>query len=215
MDTMNDFDNRPMPPLPATKVSVPRHTTAWLGVQTLVIAVFSAIIALIADGIGDYGAERQSQGLLSESSSLMVSDSASYCFALIAISLISITLIEVAFRKYVNYLQYALIGCALGLFYLMLLALAEFVPFWAAYGIVTVITAGLITLFVKGITANVKAAGLTAGILVVEYAVILILIYIGSLALLIGSILLFVIIALAMYFTLRMRQTADGELIIK
>lgn len=121
MDTMNDFANRPMPPLPATKVSVPRHTTAWLGVQTLVIAVFSAIIALIADGIGDYGAERQSQGLLSESSSLMVSGSASYCFALIAISLISITLIEVAFRKYVNYLQYALIGCALGLFYLMLL----------------------------------------------------------------------------------------------
>lgn len=165
MDTMNDFANRPMPPLPATKVSVPRHTTAWLGVQTLVIAVFSAIIALIADGIGDYGAERQSQGLLSESSSLMVSDSASYCFALIAISLISITLIEVAFRKYVNYLQYALIGCALGLFYLMLLALAEFVPFWAAYGIVTVMTAGLITLFVKGITANVKAAGSPQGFL--------------------------------------------------
>ncbi|MDE5720587.1 MAG: cell envelope integrity protein CreD [Paramuribaculum sp.] len=196
-------------------VSAPHHTTAWLGVQTLVIAVFSAIMALIADGIGDYGVERQSQGLLSESSSLMVSDSASYCFALIAISLISLTLIEVAFRKHTNLLQYALIGCALGLFYLMLLALAEFVPFWASYSIVTVMTAGLITVFVKGITSSVKAMWLTAGILVAEYAVILLLIYIGSLALLIGSILLFVIIALAMYFTLRMRQTAEGELIIK
>lgn len=215
MDTMHDFDGPQMPPVPPIKESTPRHTTAWLGAQTLVIAVFSAIMALIADGIGDYGVERQSQGLLSESSSLMVSDSASYCFALIAISLISITLIEVAFRKHINYLQYALIGCALGLFYLMLLALAEFVPFWASYSIVTVMTAGLITVFVKGITSSVKAMWLTAGILAAEYAVILLLIYIGSLALLIGSILLFVIIALAMYFTLRMRQTADGELIIK
>lgn len=215
MDTMHDFDGPQMPPVPPAMVSAPRHTTAWLGAQTLVIAVFAAIMALIANGIGDYGVERQSQGLLSESSSLMVSDSASYCFALIAISLISITLIEVAFRKHINYLQYALIGCALGLFYLMLLALAEFVPFWASYSIVTVMTAGLITVFVKGITSSVKAMWLTAGILAAEYAVILLLIYIGSLALLIGSILLFVIIALAMYFTLRMRQTAEGELIIK
>lgn len=215
MDTMHNLDGSQMPPVPPAMVSAPRHTTAWLGVQTLVIAVFSAIMALIADGIGDYGVERQSQGLLSESSSLMVSDSASYCFALIAISLISLTLIEVAFRKHINLLQYALIGCALGLFYLMLLALAEFVPFWASYSIVTIMTAGLITVFVKGITSSVKAMWLTAGILVAEYAVILLLIYIGSLALLIGSILLFVIIALAMYFTLRMRQTAEGELIIK
>lgn len=214
MEPMHTFDGQSVPPVPPA-ASSPRHTTAWLGIQTLVIAVIAGIMALIANGISGYGAERQSMGLLSETSNAMLSDSAGYCFALISITLISLTLIEVAFRKHINYLQYALMGCALGLFYLLLLAMAEFMPFWCAYCIVTLMTAGLITLFVRGITANARAVTLTAAILAAEYAVILVLIYIGSLALLIGSLLLFVIIALAMYFTLRMRQTSEGELIIK
>ena len=75
-------------------------------------------------------------------------------------------------------------------------------------------TIGLITLFVKGITHNVKAVGMTAGILVLEYGLMFILIKLGSMALLTGSIVLFLLIALAMYFTLKLKVVND-ELTIK
>lgn len=79
---------------------------------------------------------------------------------------------------------------------------------------VCVMTIGLITLFVKGITHNVKAVGMTAGILVLEYGLMFILIKLGSMALLTGSIVLFLLIALAMYFTLKLKVVND-ELTIK
>ena len=75
-------------------------------------------------------------------------------------------------------------------------------------------TIGLITLLVKGITHNVKAVGMTAGILVLEYGLMFILIKLGSMALLTGSIVLFLLIALAMYFTLKLKVVND-ELTIK
>ncbi|WP_144487845.1 inner membrane CreD family protein, partial [Bacillus pumilus] len=78
-------------------------------------------------------------------------------------------------------------GCALCLFFLLLLAMAEKMPFYIAYAIVTVMTVGLIGTFVKGIMAYTKAVVLTAGILIVEYGIILLLLYMGSMALLIGS----------------------------
>lgn len=123
-------------------------------------------------------------------------------------------LVEVAFRKGINYLQYALIGMALTLFYLLLLAISEKLAFGWSYAIVSVMTIGLIALFVKGITQNLKAVGLSTGILVVEYALMFILIKLGSMALLIGSLSLFLLIALAMYFTLKLK-VENEELILK
>ena len=81
--------------------------------------------------------------------------------------------------------------------------------FVGSYAVVCVMTIGLITLFVKGITHNLKAVGMTAGILIVEYTVIFLLIKLGSMALLIGSIILFLLIALAMYFTLKLKVEND------
>ena len=92
--------------------------------------------------------------------------------------------------------------------------MAEKMPFYIAYAIVTVMTVGLIGTFVKGIMAYTKAVVLTAGILIVEYGIILLLLYMGSMALLIGSLSLFVITAIAMYFTLRLK-VIDRELTIQ
>ena len=75
-------------------------------------------------------------------------------------------------------------------------------------------TIGLIALFIKGITRTRKAVGLSSGILIVEYGLMFLLIKLGSMALLVGSLSLFLLIALAMYFTLKLKVENDG-LVIK
>lgn len=55
---------------------------------------------------------------------------------------------------------------------------------------------------------------MAGGILVLEYGLMFMLIKLGSMALLIGSIVLFLLIALAMYFTLKLKVVND-ELTIK
>ena len=200
------------PKLPV--VPEPKYTMRWLGLQTIFVLGISIIFTMIASGIDSLAESRAELTLLSEAASTLVSNSTGYCFAITAISLFSLTLIEIGFRKPVNYLQYGLIGCALCLFFLLLLAMAEKMPFYIAYAIVTAMTVGLIGTFVRGIMARTKAVALTAGILIVEYGIMLLLLYMGSMALLIGSLSLFVILAIAMYFTLKLK-VIDRELTIQ
>ena len=187
----------------------PKYTMRWLGLQSLYVLGLTLILTLIANGIDGFASTRVDGGLLKVPVYNMLTQSIAYFFGVIAITLMSLVLVEIMFRKNINYLQYALIAVALTLFYLLLLAMSEKMPFAGSYAVVCVMTIGLITLFVKGITQNIKAVGMTAGILIAEYAVIFILIRLGSMALLIGSVILFLLIALAMYFTLRLKVEND------
>lgn len=192
----------------------PKYTMSWLGLQTLFVLGIAFVLALVAGGIDSFAYGRVESGLLHDARYTLLSQSIVYCFAVIAITSISLVLIEVAFRKSINYLQYALIAIALTLFYLLLLALSEHLAFGLSYAIVSVMTIGLIALFIKGITQNIKAVSLTVGILVAEYALIFVLVKLGRMALLIGSLSLFIVIALAMYFTLKLK-VENEELTIK
>lgn len=196
---------------PAAPKKQYKYTMGWLGLHTLFALVMAGVFSLTANGIDSLGATRVRAGLLSAASRSLLTESTLYSFAVIAISTVSLMLIEVAYRKRINYLQYGLIGCALCLFYLLLLSMSELMPFVAAYIIVAAMTVGLIGFFVKGLTGNRKAVGIAAGILTAEYAVILLLLYLGSTALLVGSLVLFALIALAMYFTLKLKLV-DEEL---
>lgn len=210
----SDFQSPTTPAPQIPEIQEPKYTMNWLGLQTLFVIGISLIFTLIASGISSLASSRAELNLLSEAAQTMVSNSTGYCFAVCAISLLSLTLIEIAFRKAINYLQYGLIGCALCLFFLLLLAMAEKMPFYIGYGVVTAMTVGLIGTFVKGIMGKMKAVLLTVVILLVEYALILLLLYMGSLALLIGSLSLFAILAVAMYFTLKLK-VINSELTIQ
>lgn len=146
----------------------PKYTMRWLGLQSIYVLGIAFVLAIIASGIDTFASERVGKGLLFSARYTLLANSIVYCFAVIAITSMSLMLVEVAFRKEINYLQYALIGMALTLFYLLLLAISEQLPFLWSYLIVTAMTIGLIVLFVKGITKNIKAVGIMAGILVVE-----------------------------------------------
>lgn len=194
--------------------SKPRYTRSWLGLHCLFALISALFLACAALFVEFYASSRVKDGLLGDSSYRLLSDSVGYCFWLIAISTISIMLIELTFRKSISYIQYTLTSFALTLFYLLLLAMSEHLRFSFSYAIVSVMTIGLISLFVKGIIQKGKAVAMTVAILATEYAVMFLLIRMGSLALLLGSLMLFALIACAMYLTLRLRME-NNEIVIK
>lgn len=192
----------------------PRYSIRRLGIKILFIFLVSFILGLVAGGIDALATGRENSGLLSKENYQLVTNSTSYCFALIFITSLTLVLLEVAFRKEINYLQYALIGCALCLFYLLLLSVSELIPFLPSFLIAALMTVALISIFVNGITEKVKTMVITTAVLTAEYALIYILASIDSMALLIGSLSMFALIALAMYFTIKLK-IENNELILK
>lgn len=192
----------------------PRYTKQWLALQLLYVFITAGILSLVAAGISSIAQERVDFGLLEEGHYELVRQSASYCFGIVIVTLASVMLIEISFRRSVNILQYILIGCALCIFYLLLVAMTEHMPFIAAYSIVTLMTVALVTIFMRAITHKRLATVRTAVVLLAEYAVMLALLYLGSMALLIGSLLLFAFIAVAMYFTIKVRMENE-EIVLK
>lgn len=194
--------------------SEPKYTKMWLTLQIIYTFVIAGILTAITMGISSLADARFENGLLREAHFLMLGEATNYCFAVIAVTLMTITLIELAFRRGTNVFQSVLIGCALCLFYLLLLSMTEHMPFWGAYIIVSAMTIGLISWFINAITRKRKATMTLAAILAGEYAIMFLLVSLGSMLLLVGSILLFLMIALAMYLTLRLKLE-DEELILK
>lgn len=187
----------------------PRYTIHWLCVQSVAAFVISGILTLFSFGINSLAHTRLNSELLTHRAFDHFSDSLTFCFFLLIISLFSIMFVELNFRKRVNLLQYSLIGCGLLLSFLLMLSFTEFIPFWAAYMIAMAMTIALIAVFVKAIFERVKAASMITSILLVEYALMFALVYIGSAALLVGSISLFIILAVAMYFTIKLKVVDD------
>jgi inner membrane protein len=100
--------------------------------------------------------------------------------------------------------QYLLIGAALIVFYLLLLSLSEQIAFAAAYGIAAAATVALVSAY----AASVLHAGLrgAAGIglwLSALYGVLFVLLRLEDLALLVGSVFVFLVLAAVMYLTRR------------
>lgn len=187
---------------------------SWLGLHTLFALLAACVMALIAAAIDSLSGARLSSGLLLQSNAALVSDATSYCFVVTLLTLMSLMLVEIKFRKPVNYIQYGLVTCALGLFFLLLLSLSEPFKFIWAYVIVCVMTISLLGWFVHGMMRARKAVNMIVLILFVEYAAVLLLLYMGNLALLVGCLILFVVLAFAMYFTLKLKMV-DNELTLK
>lgn len=97
--------------------------------------------------------------------------------------------------------QYFLVGGALCLFYLLLLSISEQAPFAVAYSIASAATVALISLYSAALLRNRwRVLGLF-GVLTMLYGYLYVLLQLEDWALLMGSIGLFLILALVMYTT--------------
>ncbi len=127
--------------------------------------------------------------------------SAKYAILIILLTFAVIFFVEIMDKKRIHVLQYLLIGLGLCLFYSLLLSMSEQMNFTLAYVISSVLTIGLISLYMRGIMKKKKPALIMGGLLLALYSYIYILIQLETLALLAGSLGLFVILAVLMYFS--------------
>ena len=127
--------------------------------------------------------------------------SVKYAILFIALTFLTIFLIDLLHHKNTHPLQYALTGLALCIFYILLVSISEHSNFFIAYLISTVMTTGMIFLYAWSIFKSIKLATLLSTLLLAIYGFIFIIIQLESYALLAGSLGLFLILALVMYFT--------------
>ncbi len=99
--------------------------------------------------------------------------------------------------------QYLLVGCAIALFYLLLIAISEVSRFELAYGIATTSIITTVTLYSKAILGRIRrhAQWLIAGLLSILYVYLYVLLQLEDWSLLFGAIGLFVVLAVIMYVT--------------
>ena len=117
---------------------------------------------------------------------------------------------EIFQKKRIHPFQYLLIGLALCLFYSLLLSISEHTGFSIAYCIASVMTVALLTWYMTGVLKIKKTALTIGGLLAVLYLCIYILIQMETYALMAGSIGLFVILAIIMYYSQRINWNSQA-----
>lgn len=134
-----------------------------------------------------------------------------YGFLFIVLTFAGYFLFEVLAKIRLHPVQYGLIGAALAVFYLLLLAAAEVLGFALAY----LLAAGALALLVGAYSAAILQSarrGLGAGaMLAAIYALLYVLVASEQHALLLGAMVLLAVIAATMYLTRRVDWYGAGE----
>lgn len=132
-----------------------------------------------------------------------------YSILIIGLTFLVFYFIELLQRYSVHPLQYILIGVALCVFYTLLIALAEQLNFSIAYLIAGVLTILLVSVYTASVLRSSRLAAGIGGALSLLYGFIYVIIRSEDQALLMGSLGLFIILAIVMYFSRRIKW---GEL---
>ncbi|MFL6854404.1 MAG: inner membrane CreD family protein, partial [Sphingomicrobium sp.] len=126
-----------------------------------------------------------------------------YGFLFIGFTFMALLMFDIIAGVRVTSVEYLLMGAAIVLFFVLLLAFAEVIGFTAAYVVASAAIAGLNTAYSAAVLGSWKRGYVIGGLLIGLYAVLYILLGLEAFSLLIGSILLFVALAGVMYATRR------------
>lgn len=132
--------------------------------------------------------------------------SVKYAILIVLLTFVAVFFIELIKKKQVNPFQYLLVGLALVLFYTLLLSMSEVWGFNMAYIVAALMTTVLIALHMASIFKNRKQGFLIGALLSFLYMFIFILIQMESYALLVGSLGLFAILAVIMYYSKKVKS---------
>jgi len=126
-----------------------------------------------------------------------------YGFLFIGFTFLVLLMFDVIGGVRVSAVEYLLMGAALVLYFVLLLAFAEVIGFAPAYIVAAGAIAGMNTAYSAAILGSWRRAGFIGGLLVTLYGVLYILLSLEAYSLLIGSLLLFMALAGVMYATRR------------
>lgn len=124
-----------------------------------------------------------------------------YAILFIALTFMVFFFVEILNKKFIHPIQYILVGFALIIFFSLLLALTEHIKFNYAFIVSAIATLALVTAYVKAILKSNNLTFLITGVLAILYTFIFVIIQLQDFALLIGSIGLFIILGIVMYFS--------------
>ena len=124
-----------------------------------------------------------------------------YAVLFIALTFMVFFFVEILNKVFIHPIQYLLVGVALVVFFSLLLAFSEHMLFNLAYILSALLTLALVTMYTTAILKSRQLGLFICGILLVLYGFIFTIIQMEDYALLIGSIGIFVILAIVMYFS--------------
>lgn len=134
-----------------------------------------------------------------------------YGFLFIGFTFMALLMFDIIGGVRVSSVEYLLMGAALVLFFVLLLAFAEVIGFAAAYIVAAGAIAGLNTAYSAAVLGSWKRGYVIGGLLIGLYALLYILLGLEDFSLLIGSILLFIALAGVMYATRRIDWSGTAQ----
>ncbi len=127
-----------------------------------------------------------------------------YGILFVLLTFVGFALFELIKQLKIHPLQYLLVGLALAIFFLLLVSLSEHIPFWQAYLVSAAACIGLQGFYLSGVLRSWKYALVFSTMLTLLYGVLYLLLASETNSLLMGSLLLFGILAVIMWITRRM-----------
>jgi len=141
----------------------------------------------------------------------MVLRSAKYGILFLGLTFMTFFMFEVFRRFRIHPLQYFMVGGALSIFYLLLLALAEHIGFGPAYAAASLSVCALLGYYVAHIVRSTRVGGLFGGSILALYGLLFVILRSEDYALLMGTGLLFALLAGAMILTRKVDWYAIGR----
>ena len=127
--------------------------------------------------------------------------SVKYAVMFISLTFMIFFFVEVINKKRIHPIQYILVGLALVIFFTLLLSLSEHINFNLAYIIASIATIILITAYSRTIFKNNFLTILMGSVLLILYGFMYTILQLQDYSLLLGSIGLFIVLAIAMYLS--------------
>ena len=134
---------------------------------------------------------------------------AKYGMLFVFLTFLTFFFVEVLGDRRIHPVQYLLVGFAITLFYLLLLAFAEYIPFDGAYAVAAAAILSLVTLYARAVFGEWRLAGLVGGLLGLFYGYFYVLLQMEAYALLFGSLGLLVTLAAVMYLSRKVNWFGD------
>ncbi|MEO0505068.1 MAG: cell envelope integrity protein CreD [Bacteroidota bacterium] len=135
-----------------------------------------------------------------------------YGLMIIGLTLLVFLLIQISSKIAIHPFQYLMIGLALVMFYTLLISISEHQNYLNAYLISGAAVVTLITVYSKSILKNAKFTMLILGSMFSLYSFIFVIIQLEDYALLVGSIGLFLILALIMFASRKIDWSGNPQL---
>ena len=141
----------------------------------------------------------------------LVERSLKYGVLFIALTLVSILCLEFLTGLRFHFVQYGVVGIALALFFITLLALAEHIGFTLGYAAAAAVLTLMITGYAHASTKNVRLAVTTAATLGALYGVLFVLLRLEAFALLVGAGMLLLMLGVVMVATRKLTPQAMDD----